>query len=150
MPIDVPHVGALGVKGLYERCLIPGLPVSEYGCFTRNQKGCRVKAYLTLVSRVARESARRLLPPDGLAPWRQTLMLRCVLVRERLRHSLRDWLDGVSDALCISSPLAPGLRPLRHSGNAHGPTPTEDYAPSLRSLWRAAIAMTPTNRDENP
>ena len=30
------------------------------------------------------------------------------------------------------------LRPLRHSGQTHAPTPTGDYAPSLRSPWRAA------------
>jgi IS30 family transposase len=35
-------------------------------------------------------------------------------------------------------PLASGLSPLRHSGNTPAPTPTGDYAPSLRSPWRAA------------
>jgi hypothetical protein len=30
-------------------------------------------------------------------------------------------------------------RPLRHSGHTHAPTPTGDYAPSLRSPWRAAV-----------
>jgi hypothetical protein len=31
-------------------------------------------------------------------------------------------------------------RPLRHSGHTPAPTPTGDYAPSLRSPWRAAVA----------
>jgi hypothetical protein len=35
-------------------------------------------------------------------------------------------------------PPASGLSPLRHSGNTPAPTPTGDYAPSLRSPWRAA------------
>jgi len=90
------------------------------------------------VSRVARESVRGLLPPDGLAPWRQPLMPRYAPLRGRLRHAvaamrrrglrhpLREWLDGVSDALCMLPPLASGLTPLRHSGNTLAPTPTGD------------------------
>ena len=35
----------------------------------------------TGVSRVARESVRGLLPPDGLAPWRQPLVPRCAPLR---------------------------------------------------------------------
>jgi hypothetical protein len=31
-----------------------------------------------------------------------------------------------------------GTLPLRESGRANAPTPTGDYAPSLRSPWRAA------------
>ena len=93
------------------------------------------------MSRVARESVRRLLPPDGLAPWRQPLTPRYAPLRERLRHelaatqllglrhSLREWLDGVSDALCMLPPLASELAPLRHCGNTLAPTPTGDYAP---------------------
>jgi len=38
------------------------------------------------MSRVARETARGLLPPDGLAPWRQPLLPRYVPLRGRLRH----------------------------------------------------------------
>jgi hypothetical protein len=38
------------------------------------------------VSHVARESVRGLLPPDGLAPWRQPLSPRYAPLRERLRH----------------------------------------------------------------
>jgi hypothetical protein len=49
-----------------------------------------------------------------------------------------EWLDAVSDALCISPTLAPGPRPLRHFGDTLAPTATGDYAPSLRSPWRAA------------
>ncbi len=48
---------------------------------------------------------------------------------------------GVSDALCMLPPPASGLSPLRHSGNTPAPTPTGDYAPSLRSPWRAASVM---------
>ena len=78
------------------------------------------------MSRVARETVRGLLPPDGLAPWRQPLLPRYAPLRERLRHelaatqllglrhSLREWLDGVSDALCMLPPPASGLSPLRH------------------------------------
>ena len=34
-----------------------------------------------------------------------------------------------------------GTPPLRHSDNTLAPTPTRDYAPSLRSPWRAAKAQ---------
>jgi hypothetical protein len=47
----------------------------------------------------------------------------------------------VSDALCISPALAPGRRPLRHFGDTLAPTATGDYAPSLRSPWRAAEVL---------
>jgi len=36
-----------------------------------------------------------------------------------------------------------GSSPLRHCGCTHAPTPTGDYAPSLRSPWRAAFAPKP-------
>lgn len=34
-----------------------------------------------------------------------------------------------------------GSSPLRHCGCTHAPTPTGDYAPSLRSPWRAAYDL---------
>jgi len=65
-----------------------------------------------------------ILPPQGLGPWRQ---LPCAPVRpapgrrcaiscgHRTRlgcvPSLREWLDGVSDALCISPPRLRDYRP---------------------------------------
>ena len=55
-------------------------------------------------------------------------------------HHSHKWLDGVSDALCISPPQLQDLRPLRYCGDTLAPTPTGDYAPSLRSPWRAALA----------
>ena len=48
----------------------------------------------------------------------------------RLRHGPYDeWLDGVSDALCISPPQLQDLRPLRYCGDTLAPTPTRDYPP---------------------
>lgn len=37
--------------------------------------------------------------------------------------------------------LRSGTSPLRDSGGAIAPTPTPDYAPSLRSPWRAANGL---------
>ena len=87
------------------------------------------------MSRVAGESVRGLLPPDGFAAWRQPVLPRYAPLQERLRHelvatppvglrlSLREWLDGVADALCMS------------------PAPTGDYAPWLRSPWHTAFEL---------
>ena len=36
--------------------------------------------------------------------------------------------------------------PYANSGHTHAPTPTGDYAPSLRSPWRAAVDATHVNR----
>ena len=48
----------------------------------------------------------------------------------RLRHGPYDeWLDGVSDALCISPPRLQTLRALRHCGDTLAPTPIRDYPP---------------------
>ena len=59
--------------------------------------------------------------------------------------SAHKWLDGISDALCMSPSLASGLAPLRHCGNTLAPTPTQDYRPSLRSPWPAASAFARKN-----
>ena len=57
--------------------------------------------------------------------------------RARLRPQMAQRRVGC--ALHIASAAA-GLAPLRHCGNTLAPTPTRDYAPSLRSPWRAAKA----------
>ena len=41
-----------------------------------------------------------------------------------------------------------GTSPLRESGRANAPTPTGDYAPSLRSPWRAAVEKPKPEDDE--
>ena len=54
-----------------------------------------------------------------------------------------EWLDAVSDALCIPPPRLRDLRPLRPSGGTLAPTPSGDYWPSLRSPWPAAVVVAP-------
>ena len=60
-----------------------------------------------------------------------------------LRHPLREWLDGVSDALCMSPPLASGLPPLRHCGDTLAPTPAGDYAPRASHFHGAQRTQVP-------
>ncbi|MEA3278959.1 MAG: helix-turn-helix domain-containing protein, partial [Pseudomonadota bacterium] len=48
----------------------------------------------------------------------------------RLRQGPYDeWLDGVSDALAYGLRWLRDLRPLRHYGHTHAPTPAADYPP---------------------
>jgi hypothetical protein len=100
------------------------------------------------------------LPPDGLAPGDSLLCpgrpLRGRLRHERaapqplgLRHPLREGFDGVSDALCMSPPLASGLPPLRHCGDTLALRPAGDYAPRA-SHFPGAQRTTGTYRRLNP
>ncbi len=72
------------------------------------------------------------------SPTRQPLLPRPPCVRAASPHhrklgagyaALPQWLDGVSDALAYALRRLRDLRPLRHCGHTHAPTPTGDYPP---------------------
>ena len=92
-----------------------------------NRKECRVIPRDTWRLPAARDSGNGdnlIVPGFALrAPPRRTPL------RSARRDGSRKWLDGVSDALCISPPPLQDLRPLRHCGDTHAPTPTRDYPP---------------------
>jgi len=82
------------------------------------------------------------VPRFALRPWRYADIS---LARCRLRTTPSNGLTACRMRVHMAS-AAPGprgpcgpRRPLRHSGHTHAPTPTGDYAPSLRSPWRAAV-----------
>jgi hypothetical protein len=104
----------------------PGLSMPEF--LGRFGSGCRVSA---------RDTCRGLLLPTGLAQWRQLILCRgrpavAAALHTAERHSALKCLDGVSDcALHLTSAGYRDLRPLRHCGHTHTPTPSADYRPSL-------------------
>ncbi len=72
------------------------------------------------------------------SPTRQLLLPRPPCIRAAPPHhrklgagsaALPQWLDGVSDARAYGLRRLRDLRPLRHSGHTHAPTPTGDYPP---------------------
>jgi hypothetical protein len=96
------------------------------------------------------------VPRFALRPWRYADIS---LARCRLRTTPSNGLTACRMRLHMAcaapgprGPCAP-RRPLRHSGHTHAPTPTGDYAPSLRSPWRAARVLrrgTPLRRGGTP
>jgi hypothetical protein len=65
-------------------------------------------------------------PGFALRPWRYADIIASSMPASHHSHK---WLDGVSDALCISPPQLQDLRPLRYCGDTLAPTPIRDYPP---------------------
>ena len=101
------------------------------------------------VCRVCARESRRVDPsPTGLAQGDNLFVpgfvLRSLPRPTPLRCAGRDSAHtdltacGMRFASCLRGC---GSSPLRHCGSTHAPTPTRDYAPSLRSPWRAAMVL---------
>jgi hypothetical protein len=83
---------------------------------------------------LARDTCRGLLPPTGLAQWRQPVFSRgrpavTAALHTAERHSAHNDLTACRVRFAYGLRLLRDLRPLRHSGHTHAPTPTADYPP---------------------
>ena len=105
------------------------------------------------VSRVARESVRGLLPPDGLAPWRQPLVPRCAPLRAAA--SARPAPCGGGRP--TPQPFDGGLTPCRmrfacslRSFGSRAPSPLRAHARAdgYRGLPAFAFALPGRQRDQ--
>ena len=124
------------------------------------QPECRVSAH---------DTCRVLLPPTGLAQWRQPCLCPgSPRSGPQLRHeqrpgapsgcapALREWLDGVSDALCMLPPQLRDYRPFATTATrsrlhlpgttglrVRSPWPAAS-APSTRAMSRATLGFSAT------